>query len=182
MHSRKQLLWPAVCLLMAALSAFLYTELCRANADTYTVSLYRKTWSDKYNTHLTSKAAPRPEADWRSGAHDADPVTVRFDGSTLRQTAGYGPTSLQGAFAAEDVNRLMGETVLTADWPFSWGVYFTNDWSVAHAYAEVWLPDEPDGLVTATMTIYLEDSAAPAAVLSWEGAIGEPVAFGAAEI
>lgn len=182
MKSRKHLLWPAVCLLLAALSVFLYTELRKATADTYTVSMYRKTWSDKYSTYLTSKAAPRPEADWRSEMHEADPVNVRFDGCDLRKTAGYGPTSLQGAFAAEEVNRLMGETVLTEDWPFGWAIYFTNDWFVVHAYAEVWLPDEPDGLVTATMTIYLEDSAAPAAVLTWEGAIGEPIGFGATEI
>jgi len=182
MKTRKHLLWPAVCLLLTAFSLFLYAELRKVAADTYTVSLYRKTWSDKHNTHLTGKAAPLPAADWRSGAHDAAPVTVWFDGSTLRQTAGYGPTSLHGAFAAEEVNRLMGEAVLTADWPFSWGVYFTNDWYVVHAYAEVWLPDQPDGLVTATMTIYLEDRAAPAAVLTWEGPIGDPISFGSAEI
>ena len=172
----------ALCLLLAALSAFLYIQLEEANADCYTVCMYRDEWSDQYSDYVTRRIEPRREAEWTSGSHDAKPVKVSFDGTILRQSAGYGPAGLNGAFAAGDVNALYGQEVLTEDWPFGWGIFFTNDWLVCDVYLAVQLPREPEGDVTATLTVYAEGAAKPVEVSTWTGKLGERITFGGFEI
>lgn len=175
--------WKIGCLLLAVmLIVFLYNHMVDSEKDTYTVRLYRTYWNEEGGYEATRSIAPRPEAAWRSEMHEAPPVTVRFDGAVLRQGAGYGPTSLEGAFAAEDVNALCGREVLTEDWAFSWGLYFTNHWYHINAYAEVRLPEEEGGPAEATMTVYHEGYSAPAAVLTWTGEVGELICFGAEEL
>ena len=174
--------WAALCLLLAGLSVFMYVQLRKATADCYTVCMYREEWSEEYSDYVTRRIGPMEEARWASGSHDATPVTVRFDGTILRQSAGYGPTGLNGSFAAADVNALYDQEVLAEDWPFRWGIYFTNDWSVCNVYLAVQLPQEPDGEVTATLTVYSEGSAIPMEVRTWTGGIGEQIAFGGLEI
>lgn len=162
--------------LAAAGGLFLYDAWVRATAaDTYTVRMYRA------ETGLQS-IVPREEAAWSEGSHDAEPVTVRFDGAVLKRMAGYGPTALHGSFAAAEVNALFGQDVLTADWPFSWSLYFTNDWYQCDAYMEVCLPDAPEGEVTATLTVYLRDQARPVQVLTWSGRVGERIKFTGTEL
>ena len=178
----KRCVWPLFCLLLAGITVLMYIQLDKANADCYTVCMYREGWSDKYSDYVTRRIAPMKEAMWVSGSHDAKPVKVRFDGTILRQSAGYGPTGLNGVFAAEDVNALCGQAILTEDWPFGWGIYFTNDWCVCDVYLAVQLPQEPDGEVTATLTVYSEGSAKPVEVRTWTGRIGEQIVFGGLEI
>lgn len=178
----KRLVWPLLCLLMAGIAVFLYIQLEETVADRYTVCMYHEEWSDQYSDFVTRRIGPMEEAMWASGSHDAKPVKVRFDGTILRQSAGYGPTGLNGAFAAEDVNALYGQEVLTEDWPFGWGIYFTSDWRVCDVYLAVQLPQEPEGAVTATLTIYSEGSAVPVQVCTWTGKIGERIVFGGLEI
>ncbi|MBQ2953659.1 MAG: hypothetical protein IJE07_08895 [Clostridia bacterium] len=168
--------------LAATLLVLLYIQMRASETDTYTVRLYRTSWNEERGYEVTRSIAPRPEAAWRSEMHEAPPVPVRFDGAVLRQGAGYGPTSLEGAFAAEDVNELCGREVLREDWVFSWGLYFTNDWYHINAYVEVRLPEEESGLAEATMTVYHEGYSAPACVMTWTGEVGEPIRFGAEEL
>lgn len=182
MKKSRGVLWPLLCLALAALSVFLYASLKEAGTDAYTVRLYRTFWNDEGGYYATRSIAPRPEAAWQSGQHEAEPVTVRFDGAVLHQGAGYGPTTLTGAFAADDVNALCGREVLAEDWPFTWSLYFTNDWYVVSAYAEIRLPEDEGGEAEATLTVYHADHSAPAAVLTWRGGIGEMIKFGAAEL
>jgi len=175
--------WKIACIVMiVALMMGIYLRMTDSAKDTYTVRLYRTYWNEEGGYEATRSIVPCPEAAWRSEMHEAPPVKVRFDGAVLRQGAGYGPTSLQGAFAAEDVNTLYGREVLTEDWPFSWGLYFTNDWYVINAYAEIRLPEDVNGLTEATLTIYHQGQSKPAAVLPWTGRIGDTIAFGAAEL
>lgn len=168
--------------LTAALLVILYNQMRASETDTYTVRLYRTYGNEEGGYEATRSIVPCPEAAWRSEMHEAPPVTVRFDGAVLLQGAGYGPTSLEGAFAAEDVNALCGREALTEDWVFSWGLYFTNDWYVVNVYAEICMPEEEDGLAEATLTVYHEGQSAPAVVLTWTGEVGEPIRFGAAEL
>ena len=168
--------------LTAALLVILYNQMRASETDTYTVRLYRTYWNEEGGYEATRSIVPRPEAAWRSEMHGAPPVTVRFDGAVLRQGAGYGPTSVEGTFASEDVNALCGREVLKEDWRFGWALYFTNDWYHITAYAEIRLPEEEGGQVEATLTVYHEGQSAPAAVLTWTGEIGEPIAFGAEEL
>lgn len=182
MKERKKLIWPVLCMLLAALSVFLYIRLEEAQADTYTVRMYKDEWSEKYGCYLTRSKAPAQEAEWASGMHEAEPVKVSFDGSVLRQSAGYGPTSAWGWFRAEDVNDFYGQEVLTEDWPFCWGSYFTNDWFVCDAYLYVELPQEPDGDATATLTVYLRGWPKPVETLTWTGKLGEVIGFPAVEM
>ena len=178
----KRFVWPLLCLLLAGITVFMYIQLGKANADCYTVCMYREEWSDKHSDYVTRRIGPMEEAMWASGSHDAAPVKVRFDGTVLRQAAGYGPTGLNGAFAAADVNALYDQNVLTEDWSFGWGIYFTNDWCVCDVYLAVQLPREPEGDVTATLTVYSEGSAKPVEVRTWNGKLGDRIAFGGLEI
>lgn len=174
--------WKFACIVLAAaLLVILYIQMRALETDTYTVRLYRTYWNEAGGYEATRSITPRPEAAWRAVMHEAPPETVRFDGAVLRRGAGYGPTSLEGAFAAEDVNALCGREVLTEDWEFCWALYFTNDWYHINAYVEVRLPEE-GGLAEATMTVYHEGQASPAAVLTWTGEVGEPIRLGAAEL
>jgi len=183
MTPRKLTAWKTACIILAAaLLTLLYLQLRASETDAYTVRLYRTYWDEERGYEITRSITPRTEAAWRSEMHEAPPVTVRFDGAVLRQGAGYGPTSLEGAFAAEDVNALCGREVLTEDWVFSWALYFTNDWYHINVYAEVRLPEEDGGPAEATMTVYHEGHSAPAEVLTWTGEVGEPIRFGAAEL
>ena len=180
---KKLNVWKIACIaLVAVLLVSLYIQLRASETDTYTVRLYRTYWNEERGCKITASIVPRPEAAWRSEMHEALPVTVRFDGAVLRRGAGYGPTSLEGAFAAEDVNGLCGREVLTEDWGFSWGLYFTNDWYHINAYVEIRLPEDEGGLAEATMTVYHEGRSAPAAVMTWMGEVGEPIHFGAEEL
>lgn len=168
--------------LAAALLVILCIQMHASETDTYTVRLYRTYWNEEGGYEATRSIVPRPEAAWRSEMHEAPPVTVHFDGAVLRQGAGYGPTSLEGAFAAEDVNTLYDREVLAEDWSFGWALYFTNDWYHITAYAEIRLPEVEGGPVEATLTVYHEGQSTPAAVLTWTGEVGEPIGFGAAEL
>ena len=172
----------AFIVLVVTLLMMLYNQIRTSETDTYTVRLYRTYWNEAGGYEATRSIAPRPEAAWRSEMHEAPPVTVRFDGAVLRKGAGYGPTSLEGAFAAGDVNALWGREALTEDWTFSWGLYFTNDWYHISAYVEVRLPEAEGGLAEATMTVYHEGQSAPACVMTWTGEVGEPIRFGAEEL
>lgn len=182
MKKYRKLGCPLLCLLLAGLSAFLYMKLEAASADRYTVCMYYEEWHEEYSDYVTRRIEPMEEAQWAAGSHDAESVAVRFDGAVLRQSAGYGPTGLNGSFAAADVNALYCQEVLTEDWPFGWGIYFTNDWCVCDAYLHVMLPQEPDGEVVATLTIYRRGEAAPDEILTWTGYLGERIGFGAIEL
>ena len=178
----KKYVYPFLCLLLAGITAFLFVQLNGAQTDCYTVCMYRMEWSDVYGEYITRRIEPMADAEWTSGGHDAEPVKVQFDGTVLRQGAGYGPTALRGAFSAEYVNAAYGQPVLTENWPFGWGVYFTNDWYVCDAYLAVELPQEPEGEAKATLTIYIGGDAKPVEVQSWSGKLGEPIIFGGLEI
>ena len=178
----KMYIYPLLCLLLTGLTMHLYLQLQKASADQYTVCMYREVWSDQYSAYMTQRIKPMQEAEWTSGSHDAKPVKVRFDGTILRQSAGYGPTGLNGSFSAAEINALYGQEVLTQDWPFGWGIYFTNDWYVCDVYLAVQLPQEPTGEVTATLTLYSEGEGKPVVVRTWTGKLGERIIFGGLEI
>lgn len=174
--------WKAACIVLAAVIVMLCTHmLCThmlaSGKDTYTVRLYRTYWDAAKGYEVRHSIVPKSVAGYASGSHDAEAERVYFDGAEVRCGSGYGPRSLQGSFAAAEVNELYGREVLQADWVFSISAFKTSDKGGFDFRLAVDLPEEPDGEATATLMVFYAGHPAPD-VYTWSGAVGERIAFG----
>lgn len=164
-------------LLGAVLIVCLYNHVINSDQDTYTVRLYRTYWNEEDGFEVTRSIVPQKVADFAYGSHDAKPERALFDGAEVHCGSSYGPSSLQGVFAASDVNVLFGREVLAQDWAFSISVFKTSQDKILNYYLSIELPWDPEGEAVATLMVFYDGHSMPT-VYTWTGALGERIGFG----
>ncbi len=178
MEKRKVNAWKAafftlVTLLMITLVAWYALTPC---GDWYTVRMYREIRDEENGTTRYPSIVPEEKAGWAAGSHDAPVREVCFHGAVSRNSGGYGPQSLHGVFAAEEVRALWPELTIAEDWPFTISMFKTNGDATFRFDLAIILPQTPDGEARATLYIFREGLPKPE-IMEWTGSIGERIVF-----